>query len=103
NSGGPAFNIDGKVIGVNTAIYSPSGGSVGIGFDIPAETAKMVIAQLKDRGYVERGWMGVQVQAVTEGIASGLGMKEPKGALVDEAQPDGPAAKAGIQTGDVIT
>ncbi len=89
--------------GVNTAIYSPSGGSVGIGFDIPADTAKMVVAQLKDKGYVTRGWLGVQIQAVTSGIADSLGMKKAEGALVDEPQAGSPAAKAAIKSGDVIT
>jgi len=103
NSGGPAFNMEGGVIGVNTAIYSPSGGSVGIGFDIPAETVKMVVAQLKDKGYVTRGWIGVQVQPVTAAIADSLGMKKAEGAIVDEPQAGGPAAKAGIEAGDVIT
>jgi serine protease Do len=103
NSGGPAFDVNGNVIGVNTAIYSPSGGSVGIGFDIPAKTAKMVVAQLKDKGYVTRGWLGVQIQPVTTGIADSLGMKKAQGALVDEPQADSPAAKAGIKSGDVIT
>ena len=103
NSGGPTFDTKGNVIGVNTAIYSPSGGSVGIGFDIPASTVKMVVAQLKDKGSVTRSWLGVQVQPVTSGIAESLGMKNASGALVDEAQPDTPAAKAGVQAGDVIT
>jgi serine protease Do len=103
NSGGPTFDTNGNVIGVNTAIYSPSGGSVGIGFDIPASTAKMVVAQLKDKGAVTRAWLGVQVQPVTSGIAESLGLKSAAGALVDEAQPDTPAAKAGIMAGDVIT
>ena len=103
NSGGPTFDTSGKVIGVNTAIYSPSGGSVGIGFDIPASTVKMIVAQLKDKGVVTRSWLGVQVQPVTAGIAESLGMKKAQGALVDEAQPDTPAAQAGIQAGDVIT
>jgi serine protease Do len=103
NSGGPTFDTNGNVIGVNTAIYSPSGGSVGIGFDIPAATAKMVVAQLKDKGAVTRAWLGVQVQPVTAGIAESLGLKNAAGALVDEAQPDTPAAKAGIVAGDVIT
>jgi serine protease Do len=103
NSGGPAFDVNGNVIGVNTAIFSPSGGSVGIGFDIPADTAKMVVQQLKDHGRVIRGWMGVQVQAVTPDIAQGLGLKSARGALVDEPQPGSPAAKAGIMSGDVIT
>ncbi len=103
NSGGPAFNEDGVVIGVNTAIYSPSGGSVGIGFDIPADTAKIVVAQLEKNGHVTRGWLGVQIQPVTAGIAESLGMKKAEGALVDEPQADSPAAKAGVQSGDVIT
>jgi serine protease Do len=103
NSGGPTFDTNGNVIGVNTAIYSPSGGSVGIGFDIPASTVKLVVAQLKDKGVVTRGWLGVQVQPVTQGIAESLGMKNAEGALVDDAQADTPAAKAGIQAGDVIT
>jgi len=103
NSGGPAFNAEGKVIAVNTAIYSPSGGSVGIGFGIPADTVKTVVARLKDKGYVERGWIGVQVQAVNEGIAESLGMRNAEGALVDVVQDGGPAAKAGLQAGDVIT
>jgi serine protease Do len=103
NSGGPAFDLDGNVIGVNTAIFSPSGGSVGIGFDIPADTAKLVVAQLESKGSVTRGWMGVKVQPVTPEIADSLGLKKVEGALVDEPQPDGPAAKAGIAAGDVIT
>src|SRR5579884_4071445 len=103
NSGGPAFNVDGQVIGINTAIYSPSGGSVGIGFDIPADTAKMIVAQLKEHGHVTRGWMGVSVQPVTAGIAESLGLKKAEGALVDEPQSGSPAAKAGILAGDVIT
>jgi serine protease Do len=103
NSGGPAFDIDGNVIGVNTAIFSPSGGSVGIGFDIPADTAKLVVAQLEKSGYVTRGWMGVQIQPVTPEIADSLGLKKAEGALVAEPQPNSPAAKAGIAAGDVIT
>ena len=103
NSGGPAFNVNGNVIGVNTAIYSPSGGPVGIGFDIPADTAKLVVAQLKEHGHVTRGWLGVQIQPVTAGIAESLGMKKAEGAMVDQPQPDSPAAKAGIESGDVIT
>jgi serine protease Do len=103
NSGGPAFDMNGNVIGVNTAIFSPSGGSVGIGFDIPAGTAKLVVAQLKDKGYITRGWLGVQVQPVTADIADSLGMKQAKGAMVDNPQDGSPAAKAGIEAGDVIT
>ena len=102
NSGGPTFNTEGSVIGVNTAIFSPSGGSVGIAFAIPAETVKTVVAQLKDKGSVTRGWIGVQIQPVTPEIADSLGMKKPGGALVAEPQKDGPAVKAGIQAGDVI-
>jgi serine protease Do len=103
NSGGPAFDTEGRVIGVNTAIFSPSGGSVGIGFDIPAETAKLVVAQLKDHGDVTRGWIGVQVQPVTAEIADSLGLKQAQGAIVDAPQPNSPAEKAGIKAGDVIT
>jgi serine protease Do len=103
NSGGPAFDMNGNVIGVNTAIFSPSGGSVGIGFDIPASTAKLVVAQLKDKGVVTRGWLGVQVQPVTSDIADSLGLKEARGAIVDSPQDGSPAAKAGIEAGDVIT
>ena len=103
NSGGPAFDTNGNVIGVNTAIFSPSGGSVGIGFDIPASTAKLVVAQLKDKGYVMRGWLGVQVQSVTADIADSLGMKQARGAMVDNPQDGSPAAKAGLEAGDVIT
>ncbi|MDE2377441.1 Do family serine endopeptidase [Bradyrhizobium sp.] len=103
NSGGPAFDVNGNVIGVNTAIFSPSGGSVGIGFDIPAATAKLVVAQLKDKGAVTRGWLGVQVQPVTSDIADSLGLKEARGAIVDNPQDGSPAAKAGIEAGDVIT
>ena len=103
NSGGPTFDMDGNVIGVNTAIFSPSGGSVGIAFDIPAETVKTVVSQLKDKGFVSRGWIGVQVQSVTSDIAEGLGLKGTEGALVAEPQADSPAAKAGIAAGDVIT
>jgi serine protease Do len=103
NSGGPTFDVDGNVIGVNTAIYSPSGGNVGIAFAIPADTVKGVIKQLKDKGTVTRGWIGVQIQPVTSDIADSLGMKDASGALVTEPQPNGPAAKAGIESGDVIT
>jgi len=95
--------MNGNVIGVNTAIFSPSGGSVGIGFDIPASTAKLVVAQLKDKGAVTRGWLGVQVQPVTSDIADSLGLKEARGAIVDNPQDGSPAAKAGIEAGDVIT
>jgi serine protease Do len=102
NSGGPTFDVDGNVIGVNTAIFSPSGGSVGIAFDIPAETVKSVVAQLRDKGTVTRGWIGVQIQPVTPDIADSLGLKQAAGALVSEPQASSPAAKAGIASGDVI-
>jgi serine protease Do len=102
NSGGPAFDVNGNVIGVTTAIFSPSGGSVGIGFAIPADTVRNVVTQLKDYGYVTRGWIGVQIQPVTKDIADSLGMKQAQGAIVAEPQKDGPAMKAGIKAGDVI-
>jgi serine protease Do len=100
NSGGPTFDLDGNVIGVNTAIFSPN---VGVGFDIPADTAKAVVAQLMDKGHVTRGWLGVRIQAVTSDIADSLGLKKVEGALVDEPQSGSPAAKAGILAGDIIT
>ena len=103
NSGGPTFDTDGDVIGVNTAIFSPSGGSVGIAFAIPSDTVKNVVAQLKDHGSVTRGWIGVQIQPVTAEIADSLGLKKTGGALVAEPQSGSPAAKAGIEAGDVIT
>jgi serine protease Do len=103
NSGGPTFDMDGNVIGVNTAIFSPSGGSVGVAFAIPAETVNSVIAQLKDKGTVSRGWLGVQIQPLTSEIAENLGMKASEGALISEPQSESPAAKAGILAGDVIT
>ena len=103
NSGGPTFDVDGNVLGVNTAIFSPSGGSVGIAFAIPAGTVKSVVAQLKDTGKVSRGWIGVQIQPVTAEIADNLGLKGPEGAMVSDPQENGPAAKAGILAGDVIT
>ena len=103
NSGGPTFDVDGNVIGVNTAIFSPSGGSVGIAFAIPADTVKSVVAQLRDKGSVIRGWIGVQIQPLTPDLADSMGLKQTTGALVSEPQPDSPAVKAGIQSGDVIT
>ncbi len=102
NSGGPLFNLAGDVIGINTAIYSPSGGSIGIGFAIPSSTARPVIDQLIKFGEVKRGWLGVHIQAVTEEIAESLGIKETTGALVASTMKDGPAEKAGIKAGDVI-
>ncbi len=102
NSGGPTFNLAGEVVGVNTAIYSPSGGSVGIGFAIPSETVQRVISQLEKGGEVVRGWLGVQIEPVTRDIADSLGMKEARGALVRESQSASPAIKAGIKPGDAI-
>jgi serine protease Do len=102
NSGGPTFNLAGEVIGVNTAIVSPSGGNIGIAFAIPAETVERVVASLKETGSVTRGYLGVQIQAVTPEIAEGLGLKEAQGALVADVQGDTPAAKAGIKAGDVV-
>ena len=103
NSGGPTFNTEGQVVGVNTAIFSPSGGSVGIGFAIPSEVAKDVIASLKNNGAVARGWIGIQIQPVTAEIADSLGLRGTKGALVAEPQKGSPAIAAGIKSGDVIT
>jgi serine protease Do len=102
NSGGPLFNMDGEVIGVNTAIISPSGGSIGIGFAVPSNSAVLVLDQLKQYGETRRGWLGVHVQNVTEEIAVSLGLAEPKGALVAKVSPGSPAAAAGIQPSDVI-
>jgi serine protease Do len=102
NSGGPTFNQAGEVVGVNTAIYSPSGGSVGIAFAIPASTVEQVVNSLKENGSVTRGYIGVQMQPVTKEIAEAIGLKEPKGALVAEALKGSPAEKAGIRTGDTI-
>jgi serine protease Do len=102
NSGGPTFNLAGEVIGVNTAIVSPSGGSVGIAFAIPAENVSRIVSELKETGTVTRGYVGVQIQPITKEIAEGLGLKEPGGALVAEVQADTPAAKAGIRSGDAI-
>ncbi|MEX6505603.1 Do family serine endopeptidase [Jiella sp. M17.18] len=103
NSGGPAFNLNGQVIGINTAIFSPSGGNVGIAFAIPASVAKDVIQSLKQNGSVERGWLGVQIAPVTSDIAEAVGLSEAKGAIVTLPDNETPASKAGIETGDVIT
>ncbi|WP_279477851.1 Do family serine endopeptidase [Aureimonas sp. SK2] len=103
NSGGPAFNLEGQVIGVNTAIFSPSGGNVGIAFAIPASTAKSVVQSLRENGNVQRGWLGVQIAPVTEDIAEALGLSADEGAIVTLPDTNTPAVKAGIQTGDVIT
>lgn len=102
NSGGPMFNMDGEVIGINTAIFSPTGGSIGIGFSIPTARAKPVINQLIKFGKTRRGWLGVKIQTVTDEIAESLGLAKATGALVVIANKDGPAAKAGIKDGDII-
>ena len=102
NSGGPSFDRNGEVIGINTAIYSPSGGSIGIGFAIPASLAKPIVAQLRDRGHIDRGWLGVSIQPLTKEIADSLGLDTAKGALVAGVNDGSPAAKAGVRQGDVI-
>jgi serine protease Do len=102
NSGGPTFNLHGEAIGVNTAIFSPSGGNVGIAFAVPARTALDVIAQLKKSGTVSRGWLGVKIQNVDEDTASAIGLPEPKGALVSEITPNGPASSSGLKVQDAI-
>src|SRR5690348_12074506 len=102
NSGGPMFDMDGEVVGINTAIFSPSGGSIGIGFAIPANEAKPVIEQIQKYGHARRGWLGVNIQSVTDEIAESLGLDKPKGALIASVFDGGPAQKAGIQPGDVV-
>jgi serine protease Do len=102
NSGGPTFNLDGEVIGVNTAIYSPSGGNVGIAFAIPAGTATKVVAQLKKSGTVVRGWLGVQIQNIDEDTAASLGLAAAQGALIKEVVPNGPGAAAGLKSQDAV-
>ena len=102
NSGGPTFTVDGKVLGVNTAIFSPSGGNVGIAFAIPADVAIPVIQELKEKGTVSRGWLGVQIQPVSQDIADSLGLDEPQGAIVASILGTGPAGDSGIESGDVI-
>ena len=103
NSGGPTFNLNGEVVGINTAIFSPSGGNVGIAFAIPASVAKDVVTDLMKDGEVSRGWLGVQIQPVDKDVAESLGLAEASGALVIEPQPGSPGEKAGIKKGDVIT
>ena len=103
NSGGPTFNAEGDVVGVNTAIFSPSGGSVGIGFAISSDVVKSVVQSLKDNGAVTRGWLGVEIQPVSQEIADSLGVKGTEGALVARLQPDSPAVGAGVKAGDIVT
>ena len=102
NSGGPTFNLSGQVIGINTAIYSPNGGSVGIGFAIPSNVAKNIVDQIEAHGKVTRGWLGVQIQQVTKPIAASLGLKDDHGAIVAAVSPNGPGAEAGLKQGDVV-
>jgi serine protease Do len=102
NSGGPTFNLNGEVVGINTAIASPSGGNIGIAFAIPSDAAQKIVASLKDNGSVSRGFIGVQIQPITKDIAEAMGLKEPKGALVAETVQGGPAEKAGLKRGDTI-
>ncbi|WP_045367984.1 Do family serine endopeptidase [Methyloceanibacter caenitepidi] len=102
NSGGPSFDLDGNVIGVNTAIFSPSGGNVGIAFAVPAALVKQVVQDLKDDGSVDRGWLGVVIQNVNDDIADSVGLSEPKGAMITKVTEDGPASKEDIKAGDVI-
>lgn len=102
NSGGPAFSMSGEVIGINTAIASPNGGSVGIGFAIPSNLAKPIIAQLKEQGHIDRGWLGVAIQDVTPELSQGLGLPGSEGALIASVQPESPAAAAGLKAGDVV-
>ena len=102
NSGGPLFNMEGEVIGVNTAIISPTGGSIGIGFAVPSDTAMSVVDQLKQFGETRRGWLGVKIQSITDDIAETAGVRENTGALISAVTPDGPAAKGGLEAGDVV-
>ncbi len=102
NSGGPLFNVDGKVIGINSAIISQTGGSIGLGFAIPSNSAKKIIQQLKEFGRTKRGWLGVQIQPVTKDFAESLGLPDQKGAFVSNVDPNGPSKKAGLEEGDVI-
>jgi serine protease Do len=103
SSGGPAFNMQGQVVGINSAIYSPCGGSVGVAFDVPAATAKFVLGALKEQGRVVRGWVGLHLQTMTPELANGFGMRRAEGVIVDAPVPNSPAAEAGIRAGDIIT
>jgi serine protease Do len=103
NSGGPLLNLKGEVVGINSAIFSQSGGNIGIGFAIPIDLAKSIVPQLREKGKVTRGWLGVSIQSVTPELAKSFGLKEPTGALVAEVTKDSPAEKAGFERGDIIT
>lgn len=103
NSGGPLFNLDGQVVGINSQIYTRSGGSIGLSFAIPSSVAREVVEQLKEKGRVDRGWLGVVIQEVDRDLAASFGLKKPMGALVAQMDPEGPAARAGLEVGDVIT
>jgi serine protease Do len=102
NSGGPLFNMDGKVVGINTAIYSPSGGSIGIGFSIPSNLAKNVVAQLRNFGHAKRGWLGVRIQQVTPDIAESVGLKDASGAMIAGINEGGPASRSDLKPGDIV-
>ena len=102
NSGGPLFNMDGEVIGINTAIISPSGGSIGIGFAVPSDSATVIIEQIRKYGEARRGWLGVKIRSVNDELAETLGLKEPTGALIESVAANGPAAKGGMIDGDII-
>ncbi|GGA26834.1 Do family serine endopeptidase [Neptunicoccus cionae] len=102
NSGGPLFNADGEVIGVNTAIFSPDGGSVGIGFAVPADMVKTIVADLAEDGTIDRGWLGVQIRPMSDEVAAVLGYDAPKGAVIEAVQADSPADKAGLKAGDIV-
>lgn len=103
NSGGPLFNMDGEVVGVNTAIYSPDGGSVGIGFSVPADLVTEIVADLQDDGEIERSWLGVQIKPLSEDVAHVLGLTAGEGVMIEEIVDDSPAATAGLEVGDIIT
>ncbi|SPH18831.1 Periplasmic pH-dependent serine endoprotease DegQ [Defluviimonas aquaemixtae] len=102
NSGGPLFNADGEVIGMNTAIFSPDGGSIGIGFAVPSQMVKTIVDDIKDDGKIDRGWLGVQIKPMSDEVASVLGYDAAKGAVVESVMPDSPAAKAGLKSGDIV-
>ena len=102
NSGGPLFNMEGEVVGVNTAIYSPGGGSVGIGFAVPSDLVVDIVTDLKDDGEIRRSWLGVQIKPVTDDVAHVLGLKSGEGVMIEEVVAESPAEQAGLESGDVI-